>query len=88
MPVVSQFYGIVITMYFDENTKHKLPHLHAEYAEFDAVFDLNGTLMDGNFPIKQKKMIEVWISLHKDELQSLWKTMQVHKDFFKIDPLR
>ena len=88
MPVVSQFYGIIITMYFNENTRHKLPHLHAEYAEHDAVFNLNGELLDGNLPIKQTKLIEAWISIHKEELDSLWHAMQVHNKFFKIDPLR
>jgi hypothetical protein len=88
MPVVSQFYGIIITMYFNENTRHKLPHLHAEYAEHDAVFNLNGELLDGNLPIKQTKLIEAWISIHKEELYSLWHAMQAHNEFFKIDPLR
>lgn len=88
MPVVSQFYGIVITMYFDENTKHNLPHLHAEYAEYDAVFNFSGEIISGKFPVKQRKMIEVWISIHKDELNSLWNTMHIHNDFFKIDPLK
>ena len=50
MPVVSQFYGIIITMYYNENTKHNLPHIHTEYAEFDAIFDLEGKLLDGKMP--------------------------------------
>lgn len=88
MPVVSHFYGIIITMYFNENTKHNLPHLHAEYAEFDATFDFNGNMLSGDFPIKQRKMVEVWISLHSEELNSLWIGMQEYKEFFKIDPLK
>lgn len=88
MPIVSQFYGIIITMYFNENTKHNLPHVHAEYAEFDAIFDLAGNILDGKMPIKQKKMIEVWILLHHEELKSLWTAMQEYKEFFKIEPLK
>lgn len=64
MPVVSQFYGIIITMYYNENTKYNLPHIHTKYVEFDAIFDLEGNLLDGKMPNKQKKMIEVWINLH------------------------
>lgn len=88
MPIVSQFYGILITMYFNENTKHHLPHLHAEYAEYDAVFDFKGNIIDGEIPNKQRKMIEAWISIHEEELNSLWKTMQIHNEFFKINPLQ
>ena len=75
-------------MYFNENTKHKLPHLHAEYAEYTSIFDFDGNMLRGALPSKQKKMIEVWISLHKEELESLWKVMRTHNDFFKIDPLK
>ena len=88
MPVVSQFYGIIITMYFDENVKHKLPHLHAEYAEFSAVFDFDGNIVTGKMPNKQRKMIEVWISIHADELASLWTIMRTYNEFFKIEPLK
>ena len=88
MPIVSQFYGIIITMYFNENTKHNLPHLHSEYAEFDAIFDFDGKILKGKLPLKQRKMVEVWISLHKEELNSLWKSMREYNDFFKIDPLK
>ena len=82
MPVVSQFYGIIITMYFNENTKHKLPHLHAEYGEYNAVFDFDGKVLEGKLPVKQRKLVEVWIDLHKDELRALWKLMQEYNEFF------
>lgn len=52
MPIVSQFYGIIITMYFNENTRHNLPHIHAEYAEFDSIFDLKGNQLEGKMPNK------------------------------------
>ena len=88
MPVVSHFYGIIITMYFNEDTKHKLPHIHAEYAEYNAVFTVHGKMLEGSMPTKQRKMIEVWISIHENELAALWKSMQEHQYFFKIDPLK
>ena len=39
-------------------------------------------------PNKQKKMIEVWISIHEEELIALWKSMQQYQEFFKINPLK
>ena len=88
MPVVSQFYGIIITMYFKDNEKHHLPHLHAEYAEYDGVFDFQGNMITGKIPAKQRKMIEVWIAIHQEELQSLWILMKEYNQFFKIEPLQ
>ncbi len=75
-------------MYFNENTRHNLPHIHAEYAKFDSIFDLKGNQLEGKMPNKQKKMIEVWISIHEEELMALWKSMQHYQEFFKINPLK
>ena len=88
MPIISQFYGIIITMYYKESDKHKLPHLHAEYGEFDAIFDLKANQLNGNFPIKQKKMVEAWILIHQEELSTLWNVMKQGRGSFKINPLK
>jgi len=31
MPTISMFYGIIVRMFFKDNEKHHLPHVHAEY---------------------------------------------------------
>jgi hypothetical protein len=31
MPAISMFYGIIISMYFFDIKKHKLPHIHTKY---------------------------------------------------------
>jgi hypothetical protein len=31
MPIVGMFYGIVVYMYFLDNKRHPMPHVHAEY---------------------------------------------------------
>lgn len=88
MPIVSQFYGIIVTMYYSESDQHKKPHFHARYAEYKVVSDFDGNILEGQFPIKQRKMLEAWTVLHKEELQSLWITIRNHNDFFKINPLQ
>lgn len=88
MPVISQFYGIIIQMFFDENTKHHKEHIHVRYNEYEIVYDLNGNILEGNLPNKQKKLVEAWILIHKEDLQSLWKFMQEKGEMFKIEPLK
>ena len=39
-------------------------------------------------PNKQQTLVEAWILIHKEELQSLWDLMQEQGEFFKIDPLK
>ncbi len=38
---------------------HHLPHIHVEYAEFEAVFQIpDGQLLEGDLPAKQYKLVE------------------------------
>lgn len=88
MPTISQFYGIIISMFFNDNEQHHLPHIHIQYAENNATYDLEGKLLAGNIPNKQKKLVEAWIEIHKDELYKLWNLIQDGKETFKIEPLK
>jgi hypothetical protein len=40
MPTISIFYGIQIMIYFYDNGKHNMPHIHAEYQDDEAVFSI------------------------------------------------
>ena len=58
MPVISQFYGILIYIYHEINGRHHIPHFHAKYAEYEAVYSFDGNLIEGNLPKKQSKFVE------------------------------
>ncbi len=47
MPVISMFYGIIVQLYFFDNDKHNLPHIHIRYAEHNA-----SIAIEGNAPFK------------------------------------
>ncbi len=88
MPVISQFYGIVVQMYFQEKGPHHLPHIHVMYNDYNSVYDFNGNKLEGDIPNKQAKLVEAWIMLHSEELNSLWNLMKNGEDYFKIEPLK
>ena len=51
MPVISMFYGLIISMYFMDNKQHKLPHIHIRFGDDEAVFLIpDGDLMEGSLP--------------------------------------
>lgn len=87
MPIISQFYGIIVSMYFNENNKHNLPHIHVRYNEYKASYDFEANVLNGNLPVKQTKLIEAWIIIHKEELITLWRLMEEEGRIFKIKPL-
>lgn len=88
MPTLSMFYGILIRMYKEANTQHKLGHIHAGYGEYEGVFDFDGNLLEGNLPKKQKSLVVAWIALHKDELEANWQLLIENEPFYKIEPLK
>jgi len=46
------FYGIVVSMYYIDNKKHHLPHIHIKYQGQEAVFSIpDGELIEGGLKI-------------------------------------
>ncbi|KUH58766.1 hypothetical protein AUL39_06450 [Tractidigestivibacter scatoligenes] len=85
MPTISIFYGIIIAMFYDD---HNPPHFHATYQDYEAIFDLNGNMLDGEMPIRQRRLIVAWATIHQDELVGNWRLLSAHELPYKIDPLR
>ncbi len=89
MPIVSQFYGIIIRIFFNDSEKHHLDHIHAQYNEYDAIYSISQLkVLDGFLPKKQHNLVIAWMEIHKDELVALWNVAQSDGEFFKIDPLK
>ena len=77
MPEISRFFGIIITMYFNE---HNPPHFHVKYNDLEAQFDLTeGVFSSGILPSKQARLVLAWYEIHKDELMEVWETKKFHK---------
>lgn len=89
MPIICMFYGIIIRMYFMDTRQHSRPHLHADYSGSDAVFALDDcTILAGKLPVKQTRLVQAWIELHRDELLADWQLAVEGQTPFKIEPLR
>lgn len=88
MPTLSVFYGIIIRMYREIGGKHNVPHIHAEYGDDEAVFDLDGNVLEGELPKKKERMVQTWMDIHYDDLLANWKLLSDGEQFFKIAPLQ
>ena len=88
-PTISMFFGIIITMHWEKDEPHHLPHIHAKYQEHKAVFEVpTGKILDGNLPRRQRNFVRAWISLHEDELKANWDLAVNNEQLFRIDPLK
>jgi hypothetical protein len=71
MAVISMFYGIIISMYYLDTRRHKLPHIHVKYQENEAILCLpDGATLDGSLPSGKLKLVQAWIEIHKDDLMA------------------
>jgi hypothetical protein len=85
MPTISQFYGILIAMYWDE---HAPPHFHARYGEFKASVDIRLlTVIDGKLPRRALELVLDWAELHQAELMEDWDLCQAMQTPNPISPL-
>ncbi|MEW6710946.1 MAG: DUF4160 domain-containing protein [Candidatus Riflebacteria bacterium] len=89
MPIISMFYGIIVAMYFLDNKKHKMPHIHVKYQENEAVISIpDGELLEGQIPGNKLKLVMAWIEIHRDELMADWELASKGENPYKIEPLK
>jgi hypothetical protein len=89
MPVISMFYGIIISMYFLDNKKHHTPHIHVSYQGEEVVVNItDGSVLEGKIPSNKMKLLQAWMEIHKDELLADWQLASSGQPLFKIDPLK
>ena len=89
MPTISMFYGILVLMYFRDDRRHHLAHIHVRYqGEEASVAIADGSLFDGALPQKQLKMVQAWIEIHKEELLVDWELAVNGEEPFRIAPLQ
>ena len=85
MPEISLFYGIRITMYYED---HNPPHFHAEYNGYKVLIDINDIyVIKGYLPAKQLKLILAWCVIHQDELMQNWELAKDGMPLNHIAPL-
>lgn len=89
MPTISMFYGILVTILFEDNDRHHLPHFHVRYqGEKASVAIEDGRVLAGNLPGRQMKLVAAWVELHRDELLADWELAANGEEPFRIAPLQ
>ncbi|WP_041446915.1 DUF4160 domain-containing protein [Thiocystis violascens] len=89
MPTISMFYGILVTILFEDNDRHHLPHIHVRYQGQKASIAIeDGRILAGDFPRKQLRMVQAWVEIHRDELLADWELAVQGDPPFKIAPLQ
>jgi hypothetical protein len=85
MPTISQFYGILIRIFYND---HAPPHFHAVYGEHELVVGISPvSILDGAAPARVRSMVLEWTALHQLELLQNWRRCEEGQAPSKIAPL-
>jgi shikimate kinase len=89
MAIISMFYGIIVSMYFFDNRRHKMPHIHIKYQDDEVVISIpDGEVLEGKMKSNKLRLVQAWIEIHQDEIMADWELASQGETVFKIDPLK
>ena len=70
MPRISEFYGIIISMYYND---HEPPHFHARYGEHEVQVRIESRrVLRGSLPAPRLALVRRWAHQHTGELMANW----------------
>ena len=85
MPTISEFFGIMILMFFDD---HAPPHFHARYGGDEVVIQINPVgVLRGKFPPRALSLVIEWAQKYQQNLMEEWIRAASNKKLHKIPPL-
>jgi hypothetical protein len=86
VPAISRFFGIVITMYFDD---HGYPHFHARHTAGQAKVRIdNLEVLDSSLDRRELRFVLAWAELYQAELAENWRRARAGEKLMPIEPLR
>lgn len=85
MPEVTRFFGMVITMYYND---HNPPHFHVRYGQQRALITIESlSLIQGELRARALGLVVEWAALHQTELMENWERARLEQPLQPILPL-
>jgi len=84
MPIISQFFGISIYMFWKDHTP---PHFHAKYSGEEITMDIETGAVEGKMAKRAINLINEWRQIHIEELRNDWNLALAKSALNEIQPL-
>ena len=85
MPEVCRFYGIVISIYYND---HGPPHFHARYGSDQTMIAMDSlTVLQGRLPPRAHGLVIEWAASRNPELRAAWAAARRMDTMGRIAPL-
>jgi hypothetical protein len=83
VPELSRFFGIIITMYYND---HPPPHFHVRYGQQKAIIAIESlSVLEGKLSVRALGLVIEWASQHQAELLRNW---QIARDNSALEPIQ
>ncbi|ANE76789.1 DUF4160 domain-containing protein [Dickeya solani] len=85
MPEVDRLAGLIFHLYFYDDERHYLPHVHVCYGNHELIISIRtGTEIEGYLPNNKRKMALAHIRAHREQLLSMWERAVVGRNPGKL----
>jgi hypothetical protein len=85
VPEISRFFGIIITMYYNDHTP---PHFHVRYGHQKALIAIETlSVLAGTLNPRPLGLVLEWASQHQAELINDWQLARQNAPLESIEPL-
>jgi Domain of unknown function (DUF4160) len=85
VPEISRFFGIIITMHYND---HAPPHFHARYGSDQAIVDIQTLqVLGGRLGPRVMGLVVEWALQHRDEFLDDWRLARESAPLNRIAPL-
>ena len=84
MPRISEFFGVVVSVYYNE---HGPPHVHVLHGGQGAVLSPAGGVVSGGLSLRALRLVREWAALHRRELRRNWLLARKGHVLERIAPL-
>jgi hypothetical protein len=85
MPEISRFFGIIITMYYND---HAPPHFHIRYGQHKALVAIETqAVIQGSLSNRAFNLVAEWALMHQAELMENWNLARQNQVLNTIEPL-
>ncbi len=86
MPQISNFFGIIIRMFYDD---HNPRHFHVQYGEYKCSIDIRSLrVLEGYLPARVLGLVIEWASINQQYLLDNWHNAEFKQPLIKIPPLQ
>ncbi|MFM2152152.1 MAG: hypothetical protein RL199_587 [Pseudomonadota bacterium] len=76
-------------MYYLDNKRHHVAHLHVENMGEQAVLAIESAqVLEGSLPPGKPRLVHAWVEIHREELVADCALASHGETIFRIEPLR